>query len=175
MRRELLHRRRREPDLGAVGADAAAQEQTGGIGAPGRGPSMGGITDPSSGKEPTWTPAFNPYSGHGHYNPFAGWSWPSFWPFGGGGSGGAGGSTGGGTGNQAVNESGWRDPYGASGGPQGNNGSSPGLSPGFDWNEPQQSHRAMHPPERSAAAPDQPPKLRPPDRRVSPGASLPAG
>jgi hypothetical protein len=42
---------------------------------------MAGIMDPSAGNGPTWTPAFNPYSGHGHYNPFAGWS---FWPFGGG-------------------------------------------------------------------------------------------
>ena len=68
-----------------------AEEQTGGIGGPGGGPSMGGIMDPSSGKEPTWTPAFNPYSGHGYYNPFAGWSLPSFWPFGGGDDGGTGG------------------------------------------------------------------------------------
>ncbi len=59
--------------------------------APGGSPSMGGITDPSSGKEPTWTPAFNPYSGHGNYNPFAGWAWPSFWPFDGGDDGGTGG------------------------------------------------------------------------------------
>ncbi len=54
-------------------------------------PSMGGITDPSSGREPNWTPAFNPYSGHGNYNPFAGWAWPSFGPFGGGDDGGTGG------------------------------------------------------------------------------------
>ncbi len=68
-----------------------AGQQTSGMGAPGGSPSMGGITDPSSGKEPTWTPAFNPYSGHGNYNPFAGWSWPSFWPFDGGDDGGTGG------------------------------------------------------------------------------------
>jgi hypothetical protein len=58
-----------------------AEQQTSGIGAPGGGPSMGGIMGPSGGNGPTWTPAFNPYSGHGYYNPFAGWS---FWPFGGG-------------------------------------------------------------------------------------------
>ncbi len=68
-----------------------AGQQTSGMGAPGDVPSTRGITDPSSGKEPTWTPAFNPYSGHGNYNPFAGWSWPSFGPFGGGDDGGTGG------------------------------------------------------------------------------------
>ena len=82
-----------------------AEEQTGGIGGPGGGPSMGGITDPSSGKEPTWTPAFNPYSGHGYYNPFAGWSLPSFWPFGGGDDGGTGDSNGSGFNLQSVDDS----------------------------------------------------------------------
>ncbi len=68
-----------------------AGQQTSGMGAPGDVLSTRGITDPSSGKEPNWTPAFNPYSGHGNYNPFAGWSWPSFGPFGGGDDGGTGG------------------------------------------------------------------------------------
>ncbi len=68
-----------------------AGQQTSGMGAPGDVPSTRGIMGPSSGQEPTWTPGFNPYSGHGNYNPFAGWSWPSFWPFGGGGDGGTGG------------------------------------------------------------------------------------
>ncbi len=54
-----------------------AEQQTNGMGAPGGGPSMGGIVGPSGGNEPTWTPAFNPSSGHGHYNPFAGWSFAS--------------------------------------------------------------------------------------------------
>ena len=45
---------------------------------------------PSAGNEPTWAAGINPYSGHGYYNPFAGWSWPSFLPFGGGNDGGMG-------------------------------------------------------------------------------------
>ena len=43
-------------------------------------------TGPSNPNEPTWTAGFNPYTGQGYYNPFAGWF--SFWQDGGGGGGG---------------------------------------------------------------------------------------
>jgi hypothetical protein len=52
--------------------------------ADGGGSSYGSLDgQPITTNGPTWTPGFNPYSGHGYYNPFAGWYWPFSWPFGG--------------------------------------------------------------------------------------------
>ena len=47
---------------------------------------------------PHGEPVLIRYSGHGYYNPFAGWGWPSWWPFGGGG-----GAPGGGTSYGTLN------------------------------------------------------------------------
>ena len=40
-------------------------------------------TGPANPNEPTWTAGFNPYAGHGYYNPFVGWF--GYWQGGGGG------------------------------------------------------------------------------------------
>src|ERR1700678_4391536 len=65
-----------------------AQEQVSGTSSGAGGPSTADIMAPSTGPEPEWGVGFNPYSGHGYYNPFVGMFG---WPGGGAGAGGAGG------------------------------------------------------------------------------------